>query len=80
MWQQVHDHDRRLNNIEVGGSIGLREHVKLDDERVRELQERLVQDREIQKKLLDRLEEVSSDVKVIKVQIESMKQPNSQKP
>lgn len=82
LWQMVTDHDRRLVDIEHGGSIGLREHVKLDDERVREIQVQQAIDREIRQRLLETVAVVSSDVKVLGVKMDAIKEqlPSKKQP
>lgn len=37
LWRQVQEHERRLGNIEVGGSNRLQVHEGLDNERINEL-------------------------------------------
>jgi hypothetical protein len=69
LYQHVDDHERRLAIMESGGSIGLREHVKQDDERVNELRLRVVHQEEVSASLL----ELKGDVKVLNVKMDSIK-------
>lgn len=81
LWQMVSDHDRRISDMERGGSVGLREHVKLDDERVREIQAQQAFDREIRQRLLADMSDMRSDVRVVSSKLDSIKeQINKNKP
>lgn len=66
--QTVNDHGRRIDNIELGGSIGLREHVKLDDERVADIKLQTARLTNITDKQTDAL----ADIRVIKSTMDSM--------
>lgn len=73
--QRVDDHSRRLDQIELGGSIGLREHVKMDDERVSDIKQRQVdvtQRLAHQDETLTKLTELFGDVKVINVKLDAI--------
>lgn len=74
LWQMVSDHDRRIGDMERGGSVGLREHVKLDDERVREIQAQQAFDREIRQRLLADMSEMRSEVRVVSAKLDSIKE------
>ena len=70
LWQMVHDHGRRIDSIEQSGSSGLREHVKEDTERVRDLQDRMKRQEEVSLRVV----ELSGDVKVISVKLDALKE------
>ena len=79
LWQMVVEHDRRIVSIENGGSMGLREHVKLDDERVGAMQRGITEQREAQNKLLSQVGDLATDVKVINAKLDSIKEQISNK-
>ncbi len=79
LWQMVADHDRRITNVEQRGSIGLIEHVKLDDERVGAIKSEQAQDREIRQRLLESVNSVVSDVKVINTKLDAIKEQINKK-
>lgn len=80
LWQMVVEHERRLNGIEIGGSVGLREHVKLDDERVRELKEHQDLDQRVRERLLIEVGDLSADVKIINAKLDNISERINSKP
>lgn len=68
--QTVIDHGRRLDSIESSGSVGLREHVKLDDERVKEMQVRISTSEAVAGKVT----ELVGEVRVINVKLDALKE------
>lgn len=68
--QKVDGHETRLNNIEATGSIGLREHVKMDDERVTDVRNRTARLEDAMMKLVD----LNADVKVLNAKVDSLKE------
>ena len=75
--QKVESHETRIGNIEQTGSIGLREHVKGDDERVADMRLRET-DMALrithQEELTAKLTELFGDVKVINVKLDALKE------
>lgn len=73
----VDNHGKRLDNIEMGGSIGLREHVKLDDERINDIKQRQVDQASRithQEETVTRLMELYGEVKVINTKLDALKE------
>lgn len=70
-------HGRRLDTIEANGSIGLREHVKMDDERVSDIRQRQI-DQALrmthQEETLTRVLELFGEVKVINTKLDALKE------
>lgn len=69
LWQMVQTHETKINAMENGGSIGLREHVKLDDNRVQELQAEQARLRNVGDKVI----ELVGEVKLINFKLDEMK-------
>lgn len=62
--------DRRIDAMEQGGSAALREHTKMDDERVSDIRMRTQRLED----MLIRFSEVSADVKVLNTKVDSIKE------
>ena len=73
LWQMVQQDHQRIDVIETGGSIGLREHVKEDNQRVADLAARLASQEDSNRRLLDVVNDIKGDVKVIKDNVADLK-------
>ena len=74
--QTVNDHDRRIVQMENGGSSMAREHVKLDDERVTSLKERTAK----LEAIMASIPNIERDVAVLRVQIDGLVKVLDRKP
>lgn len=67
--EKLATHERRFESIESSGSMGLREHVKLDDVRVAELQAEQKNQREVSNKVI----ELVGEVKLVNFKLDELK-------
>ena len=79
--QTINDHDRRIVQMEIGGSSLAREHIKLDDERVATLKDRTAKIEAV----MASIPNIERDVAVLRVQIDALlkaleRDRNSSKP
>jgi hypothetical protein len=74
--QTVDDHDRRIVQMEQGGSSLAREHIKLDDERVQNLKERTAR----LEAIMASIPNIERDVAVMRVQVENLVKAMDRKP
>ena len=81
--EKVDNHEARLSSIELLGSVGLREHSKMDDERVGDIKQRqneMSLRMNHQEESLSRLMEIVGDIKAVNAKLDALKEQIKMKP